>query len=68
MLNIRKKCKLTGKVGNITSSIYIINKSWLVGGHMVIRDFGPYGIIIMNVCLVITVGMIMHNIYKYICL
>jgi hypothetical protein len=32
-------------------SIYIISKFSLVGDHLLLRDFGPYGIIFMNVCV-----------------
>jgi hypothetical protein len=39
-------------------SIYIINKCWLVGDHFLLTDFGPCGIIFMNVCA-ITVAMVM---------
>jgi hypothetical protein len=42
---------------NITNqhvSVYIMRKcwlvAWLVGNHLLFRDFGPYGIIFMNVC------------------
>jgi hypothetical protein len=31
----------------------------LVGDNLLLRDFGPYGIIFMNVCVVITVAMVM---------
>jgi uncharacterized YccA/Bax inhibitor family protein len=31
---------------------------WLVGDHLMLRDFGPYGIIFINVCVVITVTML----------
>jgi hypothetical protein len=31
---------------------------WLLGDHLLLRDFGPYGIIFMNVCVVITVAMV----------
>jgi hypothetical protein len=31
----------------------------LVGDHVLLRDFGPYGIIFMNVFVVITVAMVM---------
>jgi hypothetical protein len=31
----------------------------LVGDHSLLRDFGPYGIIFMNVYVVITVVMVM---------
>jgi hypothetical protein len=32
---------------------------WLVGHHLLLRDFWPYGLIFMNVCFVITVAMVM---------
>jgi hypothetical protein len=31
----------------------------LVGDHLLLRDFGPYGINIYDVCAVITVAMVM---------
>jgi hypothetical protein len=31
----------------------------LVGEHLLLRNFGPYGTILMNVCFVITVAMVM---------
>jgi hypothetical protein len=31
----------------------------IVGDYLLLRDFGSYGIIIMNVCVVITVAMVM---------
>jgi hypothetical protein len=31
----------------------------LVGDHLLLRDSGPYGIIFMNACVVITVAMVM---------
>jgi hypothetical protein len=41
--------------------IYIIGKhyfeAWLVGDRLLLRDFGPYGIMFMKLCVVITVGM-----------
>jgi uncharacterized YccA/Bax inhibitor family protein len=33
--------------------------AWLVGDHLLLRNFGPYVIIFMNVCVVITVAMVM---------
>jgi hypothetical protein len=33
--------------------MYLYNKlvaGWLVSDHLMLRDFGPYGIIYMNVC------------------
>jgi uncharacterized YccA/Bax inhibitor family protein len=32
---------------------------WFLGDYLLLRDFGPYGIIFMNVCIVITVAMVM---------
>jgi hypothetical protein len=32
--------------------------AWFVGDHLLFWDFGPYGIIYMNVCVVITVVMV----------
>jgi hypothetical protein len=40
-------------------SIYIISKCWLDGDHLLFRDCVPYGIIFMNLCVVITVAMVM---------
>jgi hypothetical protein len=44
-------------------SISIKSKCWLVGwldgDYLLLRDFGPYEIIFMNVCVVITVTMVM---------
>jgi hypothetical protein len=34
---------------NGNKSIYIIRKCWLVGDHLLLRNFGPYGIIIFRV-------------------
>jgi hypothetical protein len=31
--------------------VYIIDKCWLVGGHLLFRDFEPYGLILKNVCV-----------------
>jgi hypothetical protein len=31
----------------------------LVGDHLLLRDFGPYGIILMNVFVITTVAMVM---------
>jgi hypothetical protein len=42
-----------------TNEIYLYDKEVLVGDHLLLRDFGPYGIIFMNVCVVITVAMVM---------
>jgi hypothetical protein len=44
---------------SLAISVYIISKYWLIGDHLLFRDFGPYRIIFMNVCVVITVVMIM---------
>jgi hypothetical protein len=43
---------------------YIIGKCWLVAcwlvcDHLLLRDFGSYGIILMNLCVVITVAVVM---------
>jgi hypothetical protein len=32
----------------------------LVVDHLPLRDFGPYGIIFMNMCFVITIAMLMR--------
>jgi hypothetical protein len=32
---------------------------WFIGEHFLLRDFEPYGIIFMTMCVVITVAMIM---------
>jgi uncharacterized YccA/Bax inhibitor family protein len=46
-----------------TQSFTVISKcwlgAWLVGDHLLLRDFGPYGLIFINVCVVITVAMVM---------
>jgi hypothetical protein len=43
--------------------VYIIGKcwqlDWFVGDHILSEDFGPYGIIFMHACVVITVSMVM---------
>jgi hypothetical protein len=47
--------------------IYLHNKQvlvawlvgWLVGDNLPLRNFGPYGIILINVCAAITVAMVM---------
>jgi hypothetical protein len=31
----------------------------LDGDHLLLRDFGPNGIIVMNVCVVVTVSIVM---------
>jgi hypothetical protein len=53
----------------LMSSIYM-----LVGDHLVFRDFRPYGIIFMNMCVVTTVAVVMllsgfvpYVLYIYIC-
>jgi hypothetical protein len=33
--------------------------AWLVGGHLLLKDFGPYERIFMNICVVITFSMAM---------
>jgi hypothetical protein len=33
--------------------------AWLVSDHLLLRNFGPYWIIFMNVCVVMTVAMVM---------
>jgi hypothetical protein len=44
----------------VQSLIYLYNKQvWLVGDHLLLRDFEPNGVIIMNVCVFITVAMAM---------
>jgi hypothetical protein len=35
-----------------------IEKLWLVGDNLLLRDFGLYWIIFMNVCVIITVAMV----------
>jgi hypothetical protein len=42
-------------------SVYIIsNIGWLVGDNLLLlRNFGPYGIIFMNVCVLRAVAMVM---------
>jgi hypothetical protein len=34
---------------------------WLVGDQLLLRDFGPYGIIFMNVCDVTAVAVVMFR-------
>jgi hypothetical protein len=34
-----------------SESFYIISKCWLVGDNLLLRDFGPYGIIFMTMCV-----------------
>jgi hypothetical protein len=34
------------------SFIYLYNKQLLVADHLLLRDFGPYGIVFINVCVV----------------
>jgi hypothetical protein len=49
------------------NDIYLYNKQvlvgnlvdWLVDDKLLLRDFWPYGIIFMNVCVVITVAILM---------
>jgi hypothetical protein len=48
----------------IAGNICLCNKqcwlvAWWVGDHLLSRDFGPYVMIFMNVCVVITVAMVM---------
>jgi hypothetical protein len=33
---------------------------WLIVGHLQLRDFGPYRIIFTNVCVSVTVAMVMY--------
>jgi hypothetical protein len=53
--------------------MYIISKcwlvAWLVGDHLMLRDFCPYVIIFMNVRVVITVAVVMllRDFGSYIC-
>jgi hypothetical protein len=35
---------------NVISECILYNNEVLVGDHLLLRDFGPYGIIFMNVC------------------
>jgi hypothetical protein len=39
--------------------ICLYSKQVLVADHWLLREFGPYGIIFMNVCVVMTVVMAM---------
>jgi hypothetical protein len=39
--------------------LYLYNRQLLAGYHLLLSDFGPYGIISMNVCVVITIVMVM---------
>jgi hypothetical protein len=49
--------------GRLLDHVVISKYSWLVGwlvsDHSLPRGFGPYGIISINVCVVITVAMVM---------
>lgn len=36
---------------------------WLLGYHLLLLDFGPYGITFMNVYIVMTVAMVMLLMY-----
>jgi hypothetical protein len=36
------------------SATSVYNRQVLVGDHLVLRDFGPYGIIFMSLCALIT--------------
>jgi hypothetical protein len=46
-----------------STSTYILDECWmvfwLIVDYLLLRDFGPYGIKFMNVCVVITVAMVM---------
>jgi hypothetical protein len=49
--------------GSVPVRIYLYNKqrrlaTWVVDHLLILRDFGPYEIIFMNVCVVITVAMV----------
>jgi uncharacterized YccA/Bax inhibitor family protein len=50
------------KVARCAISVFMISKcrlaAWLDGDHLLLRDFGPYGIIFMNVRFVIAVAMV----------
>jgi hypothetical protein len=39
------------KLENTVIGICVYNKHVLVGNHLVLRDFGPYGIIFVTVCV-----------------
>jgi hypothetical protein len=43
----------------ILHHVFIISRCWLVGDHLLLKDFNPYGIIFMNVRVVITFAMVM---------
>jgi hypothetical protein len=43
---------------NYTKHLQVL-VAWLIGDHLLLRDLGPYGIIFMNVHVVITVAMVM---------
>jgi hypothetical protein len=59
-------CSDRRKIENMHSSIYLHKRQvlvssfagWLVD-HLVLRNFGPYGVIFMNVCVVINVAVVM---------
>jgi hypothetical protein len=53
--------QLKEKCNRLFSPNHLCNKqcwmvAWLVGDHLLSRDFGPYRML-MNVCVVITVGV-----------
>jgi hypothetical protein len=33
--------------------------AWLVDENLLVKDFGPYGIILKNICVFITVAVVM---------
>jgi hypothetical protein len=39
--------------------VCIIRACWLVGNYLLLSDFGPYGVIFMNVCVIVMVAMAM---------
>jgi hypothetical protein len=39
--------------------LFDILVGWLVGNHSLATDFGPYGTVFMNVCVVITIAVVM---------
>jgi hypothetical protein len=40
-------------------SFFVSLFAWLVGEHLLLRDFGPYRIIFMNMCVIADVIMVM---------
>jgi hypothetical protein len=50
LTTMRKKCRI-----NLCNKQ--VSVAWFIGDHLLLRDFGPYGIIYMTMCVVIIVDM-----------